>query len=115
MFKCNLYRYTEAGPRPAPHTLPRVVVLGEQRTSTPSTASDDSDNGGGGGKAATGAAGAAGEDGGGGGGDGLRIAWQYRRYLQQGKALDDSRVAGAVHVVVTRSFESAWSGFGFNP
>ena len=24
--------------------------------------------------------------------DGLRIAWQYRRYLQQGKALDDSRV-----------------------
>ena len=24
--------------------------------------------------------------------DGLRIAWQYRRYLRQGKALDDSRV-----------------------
>lgn len=26
--------------------------------------------------------------------DGLRIAWQYRRYLQQGKSLDDSRVGG---------------------
>jgi len=28
-------------------------------------------------------------------GDGLRIAWQYRRYLRQGKALDDGRVGGA--------------------
>ena len=26
--------------------------------------------------------------------DGLRIAWQYRRYLRQGKALDDGRVGG---------------------
>ena len=47
--------------------------------------------------------------------DGLRIAWQYRRYLQQGKSLDDSRVgrgggALAAGVSVTGASASASSG-----
>ena len=81
-----LWMPPEAGPRPAAHTLPRVVVpAGEQQQragrSSSSSSTDDNE-----GKAA-GAGARTGEDGG--GGDGLRIAWQYRRYLQQGKALDD--------------------------
>ena len=47
--------------------------------------------------------------------DGLRIAWQYRRYLQQGKSLDDSRVgrgggALAAGVSVTGASASSSSG-----
>ena len=45
--------------------------------------------------------------------DGLRIAWQYRRYLKQGKALDDSRVGrgpGGLGSGVSASGGSASSG-----
>lgn len=38
--------------------------------------------------------------------DGLRIAWQYRRYLKEGRALDDSRV-GASQVVRAQPLSSS--------
>ena len=48
--------------------------------------------------------------------DGLRIAWQYRRYLQQGKALDDSRVGargvGGLAAGVSATGGSAGPGSG---
>ena len=48
-----------------------------------------------------------GEGGGEGGGDGLRIAWQYRRYLREGRALDDSRVGDGRSTVGRTSTSSS--------
>jgi elongator complex protein 4 len=39
--------------------------------------------------------------------DGLRIAWQYRRYLKEGRALDDSRVGAASQSIVSASAAAA--------
>ena len=43
--------------------------------------------------------------------DGLRIAWQYRRYLKEGRTLDDSRV-GLGQTVGTSESSSSGSGSG---
>ena len=71
-------RAGSGGSRSVARTLPRVVV-------DKARADDDDDDDGSARRDANGDA----------NGDGLRIAWQYRRYLRQGKALDDGRVGGA--------------------
>ena len=71
-------RAGSGGSRSVARTLPRVVV-------DKARAEDDDDDDGSARRDANGDA----------NGDGLRIAWQYRRYLRQGKALDDGRVGGA--------------------
>ena len=72
-------RAGSGGSRSVARTLPRVVV-------DKAVAADDDDDDDGSARRD-----ANGDD----RGDGLRIAWQYRRYLRQGKALDDGRVGGA--------------------
>ena len=89
-----LWMPLRAGARSPARTLPRLVSPDERRAAD----RDDDD-----------ASKPAEKD------DGLRIAWQYRRYLQQGKSLDDSRVgrgggALAAGVSVTGASASASSG-----
>lgn len=89
-----LWMPPRAGARSPARTLPRLVSPDERRAAD----RDDDD-----------ASKPAEKD------DGLRIAWQYRRYLQQGKSLDDSRVgrgggALAAGVSVTGASASASSG-----
>ena len=68
----GLWMPPTSGARDVARALPRIVSPDD------AAARDDDDDDDGGAAA--------------GGDDGLRIAWQYRRYLRQGKALDDSRV-----------------------
>lgn len=75
---CTLWKPPRAMRRSHGKTLPKVIEAGD------ASKSDDTDE-----NKANGNAGGAlkkYQD------DGLRIAWQYRRYLRQGKSLDDSRV-----------------------
>ena len=90
-----LWMPPRAGARSPARTLPRLVSPDERRAAD----RDDDDD----------ASKPAEKD------DGLRIAWQYRRYLQQGKSLDDSRVgrgggALAAGVSVTGASASSSSG-----